>query len=272
MDAFFQYEFLQRAFLMAVLGGAVCGTIGVFVVLWRMSLVGMCISHAAFAGALMALWLGFPPMTGGLVASLGAASLVGPLADRPGFSLDTSMGVIFSVVMSLGMLALGLLPGAKTEGLNLIWGSLLTATTSDIMLMAGTGLLLFLFVYGFFKEIQAILGQKKAAIAAGIPAKTIYYASLMLMGLVVTFALKAIGGLLIFSLIVTPAATALQLTYSLRWMFVLSALLGAVSSAFGLWISFYLALPPGAVIVLVAVVFLVAAMLLSPKKRMRSSE
>ena len=56
---------------MALLGGSVCGAMGVFVVLWRMSLVGMCVSHAAFAGALVALWLGAPPLAGGLAASLG---------------------------------------------------------------------------------------------------------------------------------------------------------------------------------------------------------
>lgn len=64
MDELFHYAFLQRALLMAVLGGSVCGH-RVFVVLWRMSLVGMCVSHAAFAGALVALWLGAPPLAGG---------------------------------------------------------------------------------------------------------------------------------------------------------------------------------------------------------------
>ncbi len=192
--------------------------------------------------------------------------MVGPLADRPGFNLDTAMGVIFSVVMSLAMLALGLLPGARTEGLSLIWGSLLTVTVFDIKLMACTGMLLFLFIFIFFKEIQATIGQKRAAIAAGIPAKAIYYASLMLMGLGVAFALKAVGGLLIYSLIVTPAATALQLTYSLKRMFIFSALLGAASSALGLWISFYLFLPPGAAIVLLAALILIVVMIF-PRKR-----
>lgn len=271
LDSFLSYEFLQRALIMALLGGAVCGGMGVFVVLWRMSLVGMCISHAAFAGALISLWLGLPPLAGGLAAGLSAASAVGPLAERPGFSLDTAMGVIFSVVMSLAMLALGLLPGARTEGLSLIWGSLLTVTRLDLALMGGTGLLLFFFIFLFFKEIQAIIGQRQSALASGIPVRGIYYATLVLMGLVVAFALKAIGGLLIFSLIVTPAATALQLTYNLRRMFILAALLGATASAAGLWLSFHLSVPPGAAIVLIAAAFLLAAMLLSPKKGGRAA-
>ncbi len=271
MESFLQYDFLQRALLMALLGGGTCGTVGVFVVLWRMSLVGMCISHAAFAGALIGLWLGFPPLAGGLGASLGAASLLGPLAGRPGLSLDTSMGIVFSICMSLAILALGLLPGARTDGLNLIWGNLLIVTASDLGLMGVAAAVLLGFVLVFFKEIQAVMGQPQAARAAGIPVRAIFYASLILIGLTVAFTLKAIGGLLIYSLIVIPAATALQWTYSLRTMFLLSAGLGAAASAAGLWVSFYLALPTGAAIVLAAVAFLILSLVLSPKKSLSSS-
>ena len=266
MDEFLHYAFLQRALLMAMLGGSVCGVMGVFVVLWRMSLVGMCVSHAAFAGALVALWMGQPPLAGGLAASLAAASAVGPLAQKPGFSLDTAMGVVFAVVMSVAMLALGLLPGARTEGLSLIWGSLLTVTSFDLQLMSGTALLLFGFVTLFFKEIEAIMGQRHAAAASGIPVRCIQYACLMLMGLVVACALKAIGGLLIYALIVTPAATALQLTYRLSRMFILSAFFGITACTTGLWLSFLWAVPPGAVIVMVSCAMLVTAMAFSPKK------
>ncbi|WP_291333306.1 metal ABC transporter permease [Desulfovibrio sp.] len=143
---------------------------------------------------------------------------MGPLAEKPGFSLDTAMGVVFSVVMSLAML--------RTEGLSLIRGSLLTVTRFDLQLVAVTALLLFGFDFLFFKEIEAIMGQSHAAVAAGIPVKDIYYACLVLMGLVVAFALKAIDGLLIYALIVTPAATALQNTYRLSRMFLLAALFG----------------------------------------------
>ncbi|MDR3175178.1 MAG: metal ABC transporter permease [Desulfovibrio sp.] len=268
MESFLSYEFLRRALLMGVLGGGVCGALGVFVVLWRMSLVGMCISHAAFAGALVGLWLGFPPLAGGLAAGLGAAALSGPLAERPGFSLDTAMGVIFSVVMSLAMLALGLLPGARTEGLSLIWGSLLTVTAFDLALMSGAACTLSLFIVCFFKEIQAIIGHSQAALACGVPVRQIRHACLALMGLVVACALKAIGGLLIFSLIVTPAAAALQITYSLRLMFVLSAAFGAVAAACGLWLSFHFALPAGAAIVLFSALILIACMIFSPKRNM----
>lgn len=267
MEAFLSYGFLVKALWMGVIGGATCGALGVFVVLWRISFVGVCISHAAFAGALIGLWLGIPPLAGALVGSLGAAAAIGPLADRPTFSPDSAIGVIFSVMLSLAMLALGLLPGAKTDGLGLIWGSLLTVTDLDLGLMGGTGALLLAFLGLFFKEIQATLGQRQAALAAGIPVRGIYYASLVILGLVVAIALKAIGGLLIYSLIVIPAVTALHLTYSLRTMFLLAALAGVVASTVGLWISFHLGIPTGAAIILTAAGLLLLVVVFSPKRR-----
>ena len=267
MDNFFSYEFLQRAFYMAVLGGTVCGIMGVFVVLWRMSLIGMCITHASFAGALLGLLTGISPLLGGVCGSLFAATCVGSLANKPGFSIDTAMGVIFSVAMSIAILSLGLLPGAQIEGLNLIWGSLLTVTWYEVFYMLLISIILISFVFIMFKEIQAIMGQSQAAFASGIPVVQIRKIILILMALVVAFTLKAIGGLLIFALIVTPAAIALQLTYDLKMMFFLSCILGAGASVIGLWLSFYFSVPPGASIVLVATFLLIPALIFSPKKK-----
>jgi ABC-type Mn2+/Zn2+ transport systems, permease components len=268
MDAsFLSYGFLQKALLMAIISGATCGAVGVFIVLWRVGFLGICVSHAAFAGALISLWIGVPPLAGGMIGSLGAAAMVGPMADRSNLSPDTAIGVIFSVALSLAVLALAMLPGARTEGLNFLWGSLLTVTHFDLILMAVAAVVLFSFIYLFFKEIQATISQRQAAIAAGIPAQAIFYIILILLGLIVAIALKAVGGILIYALIITPAATALQLTYSLKHMFLLSAFVGFVASVIGLWISFYWAIPTGAAIVLTATLLLVIAIIFSPKKQ-----
>ena len=266
MESFFSYDFLIKALCMGLVGGAACGAVGVFVILWRISFVGLCISHAAFAGALIGLWLGVSPLISGIIGSMGAASMIGPLSDKSTFTPDIAIAVIFSVMLSIAMLALGLLPGPKTDGLTLIWGNLLTVNSLDLILMASTGCVLALFIWLFFKEIKATLGQRKAAIASGIPAKGIYYASLIILGLVIAIALKAIGGLLIYSLIVAPAAAALQLTYSLRTMLILSTATGAISSVIGLWLSFHLDIPTGAAIVLTAIGILIISIIFSPKR------
>ena len=78
----FGYQFMQNAILSAFLGGIACATIGVFVVLLHMPFIGVCMSHAAFSGALLGLWLGFNPLIGALAVSLLSAVIIGPLQRR----------------------------------------------------------------------------------------------------------------------------------------------------------------------------------------------
>ncbi len=114
----FEYQFMQNAILSAFLGGIACATIGVFVVLMHMPFIGVCMAHAAFAGALLGLWLGFNPLVGAFIFSLLSAAIVGPLADRGELSPETSVGVIFSLMLGLAFLFMGLMPGTKSGALE----------------------------------------------------------------------------------------------------------------------------------------------------------
>lgn len=264
---FLSYGFLQKALVMGILSGTTCGALGVLIVLWRIGFMGMCISHAAFAGALLAVWAQVPATAGALLGSLAAAGIAGPLSDRPTMTPDSSLSVLFSIMLGIAMLALGMLPNAQTESLSFLWGNLLTTTATDIALMALCALVCVLFVGGLYKEIQASISQRKSAQASGVPAQAIYYSALVLIGVVVAIALKAIGGLLIYSLMVTPAVTALQLCYSLKHTFCVAALAGALSSIAGLWVSYCWAVPAGVAVVMSATALLAAAFVLSPKRK-----
>ncbi len=268
-DAFLSYAFVQRALLAGLLAGLTCGLAGVFVVLLRISFVGVCVSHAALAGALVSVFLGMPPLPGAMALSLGAAAAISPLAGRGGISPDTATGVVFSVMLSVSMLALGLLPGARSDGLGLIWGSIMTVTAGDVWFLAAVAAPFLFFLVFLFKEVQAVLCHKDAALAAGIPANCISQAMLLLLGAVIAAGMKAVGGLLIYSLIITPAAAAYQLTYRLKTMFLLSAVFGMVSSWAGIWGSYVLGWPSGASIVLAATCILLLCIAVSPKRRER---
>ena len=266
-DFFLSYGFIQRALLAGLLGGVGCGLAGVFVVLLRISFVGVCIAHAALAGALISVFMGLSPLTGAMTLSLLAAATIGPLAEKGAMSPDTATGVIFSVMLSASMLMLGLLPGARSDGLGLIWGSILTVGIPDVWLLACIAVALTLFVSLLFKEVQAVLCHKEAALAVGIPARAISQVMLVFLGAVVASGIKSVGGLLIYSLIVTPAAAAYQITYRLGLMFVLSAVFGVVSCWAGIWFSYLLGWPSGATIVMVATAILLVSVMGSPKRR-----
>jgi len=265
----FGYQFMQNAIISAFLGGIACATVGVFVVLMHMPFIGVTMSHAAFAGALLGLWVGFDPLIGAFAFSLVAAAIVGPLADRGELTPDTSLGIVFSLMLGVAFLFLGLMPGTKSGALELLWGSILTNTSEDIILLAVVAVVVVGLVVIFFKEIQATVFNRNIALSVGLPATIILYGVLLLTGATVTASLRSIGGLLIFSLILNPAAAAYQLTYNMKLMFLLSAVFGVLSGWIGLLISYLLDVPSGATIVITSSAIFIIATIFSPKRKVR---
>jgi len=260
---------MQYAIVAAFLGGIACSTIGVFVVLMKMAFIGVLMAHAAFAGAIVGVWAGFDPIIGAFAFSLGVAAVIGPLADRGELNPDTSIGIMFSLMLGLSFLFIGLIPGPKTEVWGLLWGSILTITTSDLLLLAVVATVVLAVVLLFYKEIKAFLFNREMALAVGLPATVIFYGLMVLTGGAITASLRPIGGMLIFSLIINPAAAAYQLTYSLRRMFLLSATFGVLSGWIGLFVSYAFDAPSGAVIVIVSSVIFALATIFSPKRKIK---
>ncbi len=265
----FGYQFMQNAVLSVFLGGIACGIVGVFVVLMHMPFIGVTMSHAAFAGAMLGLLAGFDPLLGAFGACFIAAAIIGPLADRGELGPDTSVGIIFSLMLGLAFLFMGLMPGTKSGALEILWGSVLTNTRGDVILLGVVAAVVVGLVIAFYKEFQATVFHRDMALAVGIPATAIFYGILFLTGATVTASLRPIGGLLVFSLILNPAAAAYQLTYSMKRMFLLSAGFGVLSGWVGLLMSYLLNIPSGATIVITSSAIFGIATAISPKKKVR---
>lgn len=259
--------FMKNALMATLLAGIACPLIGVFVVTMRLSFIGICMSHAAFAGALLGLVIGVNPTLAALLASFIAAGALGPVADKGDFGPDTAMGIVFSSSLGLSFLLLALIPGPKSEALSLLWGNVLTVTTSNIVLLACVMVVVLLLVIAFNREIQAVIFHCELAASVGVPATAVFYGLLLCSGLTITASLSAIGGLLIFSMLINPVAAAYQLTYNLKRMFLLSVVFGVLSGWVGLLLSCLLNLPTGAVIILTSGLIFLIATIFSPKRR-----
>jgi len=262
-----QHHYFQRAALAGLCAGVTCSAAGVFVVTMHLSSLGVCIAHAAFAGALLGVWLQFDPLVGALVFSVATAAAVGPMADRGGLTPDSSIGILFSTMLGLGFLFMAMAPGARVEALNFFWGSILTVSRKELACLAVTMVVVLGFTALFFKEIQCVICHRHVAVRVGIPAAVVFYGMLLITGVTVAVSLRSVGGLLIYSLILNPAAAALQLTYSLKRMFFLASLFGVLSCWVGLFASLIWDLPVGASIVLTSSFIFAAALLASPKRR-----
>jgi manganese/iron transport system permease protein len=263
----FTYPPIQRAAVACVLCGASCSLLSVFVVLMKMPLIGVSMSHAAFAGAVLGMLLGINPFLGGFVMCLITAGVLGPLSDRTDLAPENVLGILFSFLMGIAFLGMGILTRTKAGVLNLMWGSLLSLSGSDVTILAVVTGVLILFVVIFFKEIRSVLFNRRLAKASGVPERMIYYSLLFLTGAVVSSNLATVGGLLIFALLVQPGATALQLTYNMKHFFLISAASGIGACASGLVISYIFDLPSGASVVLMATAIFAAAYAFSPKRR-----
>jgi len=264
-----QYQFMQNAVLAGLCGGVTCSIIGVFVVTMHLSFIGVCIAHAAFAGALFGVWLGFNPLIGALLFSLTSAGIIGPMTDRGELNPDTSIGIVFSLMLGLAFLFLGLMPGSRTEALNLFWGSILTVGHQDLVFLGAVTVITIGLVAVFYKEIQAVICHRQVALVVGIPATLIFYGLLFATGLTVTASLRSIGGLLIYSLILNPAAAAYQLTYSLKRMLLIASAFGIISCWVGLAASYFLDMPSGACIVITSCIIFGLATAFSPKRKVK---
>jgi manganese/iron transport system permease protein len=264
------YPPIRYAALACVLCGASCSLLSVFVVLMKMPLIGVSMSHAAFAGAVLGMLLDINPVLSGFIMCLLIAGVLGPLSDRTDMAPENLLGIMFSFLMGLAFLGMGILTRTKAGALNLMWGNLLSLSMSDITVLAIITSVLVLFVMLFFKEIRSVLFNRRLASASGVPERLIYYTLLFLTGAVVSSNLTTVGGLLIFALLVQPGATALQLTYNLKYFFIISVASGIGACVSGLIASYIFDLPSGAAVVLMATIIFAAAYIFSPKRRRKN--
>ncbi|MCA1808864.1 MAG: metal ABC transporter permease [Kiritimatiellia bacterium] len=243
-------EYFRHALLACVFGGAGMALVGVLLVLLQVPFLGICMSHAAFLGAVIGLLLGQPPWLWAMGACAVAGLVVGPVAEKAQTSSNVVLSMVFSATMGLSLILLSRIPGPKTEALNLMWGSLLTVTAGQTRMLVAICLGLCLGVWWFYRAIVAVLFNRELALAGGLPAGLIYYGIIMLGGLTVGAALEIIGGLLIFALLVNPANTARLLSDRLPLVMLLAALSGMTACLAGLMLSYVWDLPVGGSVVL----------------------
>lgn len=263
----FAYEFMVRATTAAVLTGATCGIVGVWVVLLNIPFIGIAMSHAAFAGAVFGILLGVPPVAAATLCCVASALIIGPLADRGRLSANASLSVVFSAVLGLAFLGMGFIRGPRTEALTYLWGNILTVSPLQVRILAVTAAVVMVFLVTFRREIFAVLYDREIAHAVGIDDGLIFYLLLGLSGVVVALSVGTVGGLLIYSLVTTTPLAARQVTRSLGAMYVVSAIFGIVVCLVGLMVSYWLSVPTGASIILASGLLFGVCMFISRSRR-----
>ena len=220
------YDFMQRSLLAAALVGAVCSVIGVFVVLRGLAFAGAGTAHAAFAGVTLAYLLGLPPLSLAIVFGLATVWITGWVEEKGRMKLDVSIGILYTATMALAILFLGLMKTYNPEVYGYLFGSVLSVTTEELLTIGGLSIVVLGTILLLSKELYFIAFDQEMAAASGVPARQIFYLLLTLVALTVVIALKTVGAILVFAMILIPASTAYQLTHSLTQMTLYSMLIG----------------------------------------------
>lgn len=262
----FSFGFVRLGLGAAVIIGATCSLVGVFVVLRGMTYLGTGIAHGCLAGVALAFLMGWNPMVTSTIAALVMVLFIEGVGRHPRLKMDTSIGVIFSLALALAVLFIGMLKRYTPDIMGYLFGNLLRVTVGDLQVMIVVGLLVAGVIALLFKELQFSTFDPEMATASGIPAGLFTLLLTVLMGFTIVISLQAVGELLVLALIVLPASTAHLITRSLRAMIGVSMALGVLSSVIGLLLAFQLDVPSGSTIVLILGVIFFIALFTSKEK------
>ncbi|MDX9870967.1 MAG: metal ABC transporter permease [Clostridia bacterium] len=252
MMGLLQYQFIQHALLTAVLASIVCGVVGVIIVEKKLVMMSGGIAHTSYGGVGLGYMLGFEPILGALFVSTCAALGIG-YVKRKGFSVsDVVIGMFWSLGMALGVLFIALTPGYPPDLSSYLFGSILSVTRADLIMMAILTASVVLIVTALFDYWQSYLFDEEFAALMGVRTAFLEYLLFVLIAMAIVVLLRAAGIILVMALFTAPTAIAAMLARSLQGRMVWAVFLGGIFCLTGLCISYIFNIASGAAIVMTA--------------------
>jgi zinc/manganese transport system permease protein len=249
-----------------------CSILGVIISRMALSSIGFTMSHAAFAGAAIGMFVGGNAQAAAIAFSMGVAALIGPVSDKAKMAADATLGVLFAMSMAVAIFLISYMEymGRGLSASALLFGDVISLYREEIYALAAVCGLSIIFVLAFYKEISAIMFNMKIAEAAGIRVKLVYYILLFIIALSVALSLNIVGGLLIFVLLVTPASIASQFCFNVKSMFIVAPVVALLVSIFGVWAGFEFTLPVAPLVALLLTAVFALSVMLSFKRRINT--
>ncbi len=243
----------------------IAGVVGTFIVLRGLGFLGDALAHAIFPGVVTAFLIGGNLLVGALVAGLTTAAIMGLLTANARVRDNTSIGVIFTAAIALGVVILTNKSVSADELEGILFGDPLSAQMSDVVLTVTIGAAVVATVIVLRRLLVMASFDPSGARAMGLPVVALDVLLLALTALTVVVSFKAVGNILVISLLITPAATARLFTDRLVPTAAMACVLGAVAGVTGIFIGYHVDTAAGGIIVLTATAMFFAAWLLAPR-------
>lgn len=247
----FGYAFFNRALVVGILIGAMCGALGVFIVLRRMSYIGHGLAHSVLGGAVVGVAFGQSLYVGMIGATVLSALLIDRIARRRGLHADSAIGIVTTAMFALGIAVVSVLT-VRVNLEALLFGNVLGVRAPDLALVVAVGATFGLVLLRSYKSLVFSTFDPEVASVQGVRIRRVDLVFNLLTAVVVIASVRVLGVLLIAAAVVVPAAAARLLSRSVTRMLVLGTLFGAASTLAGLYASFYVNMPSGPAVVLTA--------------------
>ena len=253
--ALFSYGFMQRALFVGLLVAPCAALLGVSLVLRRFSMIGDGLSHVGFGALSLAFALQMAPLPVALPIVVLAAFLLLRITENSRIEGDAAIALISSSAIALGVVITSLSSGMSTDVYDLMFGSILAVGKEDLLLTLLLSLAVLVVFICFYRKIFAVTFDEGFAKTAGVPVRFYTMLIAFLTAVTIVVGMRIMGSMLISSLIIFPALTAMQVFRSFRSVTICAVILSVVAFLGGLLLSFSFSLPTGATIVLVNLSF-----------------
>ena len=260
------YEFMQRAFLAGIAVAIVCPLIGVFLVLRRLSLLADGLGHVTFAGLAAGFLFGVYPLFAALIAAVIGAVGIERIRTRGRIAGDAAIAMFYTAGLALGIVLVSRAGGFNVNVLGYLFGAIAAVALPDLLTVLILTIIVVALIVLFSKELLYLTFDESSARAAGLPAASVNTLLAALAAVTTVAAMRIVGLLLVSSLMVIPALTAIRLASSFRQTLLIAVAAALLAVLSGLTLSFYLDTAPGGTIVLVALVLFGLASLIEGRR------
>ncbi|MBP3667623.1 MAG: metal ABC transporter permease [Clostridia bacterium] len=274
LQTYFSYPFVRYAVIAGILISLCAGLLGVVLVLKRYAMIGDGLSHVAFGAMAVAAVLGFAPMTVALPVTVAVAVLLLLAGEKQIIKGDSAIAMLSAGSLAVGYLLLNLFPSSDTGSLSgdvcaSLFGStsMMTLSNTDVWLCVGLSAAVIGFFVIFYHKIFAVTFDEGFATSSGVRVRAYNFLIAAVSGIVIVLAMKLVGALLISSLIIFPALSAMRVFRSFRSVIVCSAVISVLGSLTGLLCALLLSTPTGASVAVVHIVIFLVFTLLGKLRR-----
>lgn len=258
------YDFMVRALLTSVLAATVCALLSCWLVLIGWSLMGDAVSHAVLPGVVLAYVVGAPFALGAIVFGVLAVVLIGAVRSPGRIREDAAIGIVFTVLFALGLVLISVTP-SQTDLAHIVFGNILGVSTADLVQVAILAVVAIAVLLVTRRDLTLYAFDPTHAHAIGLSPRLLGAVLLGLLAVTAVVALQVVGVVLVVALLIIPGATAFLLTERFGRMLVIAPATAAASAVGGLYLSYWLDVASGGMIVLVQGVLFSLAFLFAPR-------